>query len=220
MRRKFPQKEAWFNAYILQKEISTWASQLHPDLQYSKRNLYHQLVVKQQPVYIMLHALHHQCLLVLNSSLVPHFSGIAMPQDMPAEVVRVSAAVVMQSARALSDISAHVVALEWDPTQIAPFVGYCIYAAASVQMSTLPRRSSPNSPIGENLTNCMKLLKLMKPYWAVTDRLVGSTKCPCSDQHFRVGMLIRALTVDANITTLRDTNGQPQESSCHPRRGT
>ncbi|QKX63129.1 uncharacterized protein TRUGW13939_10297 [Talaromyces rugulosus] len=171
MRRSFPHYEAWVNAFSLQKEISNWASQLPADLSYSKRNLYHQLVVKEQPIYVFLHALYHQCCLVLNSSLVPHFSGLSFTGDMPLEVVQISAAVALRSAQALSDLSAHLVALEWDPTQIAPFVGYCMYVAASVQMSVLPRNSESGDTRWTRLTHCLKLLELMKPYWAVLDRL-------------------------------------------------
>ncbi|KAL2214502.1 hypothetical protein CC79DRAFT_1328403 [Sarocladium strictum] len=171
LRRNFPEKEPWHHIYSIQKDIDVWRRQLHPDLRYSKRNLYHQLVVKQQPTFVMFHAIHHQSVLVLNSALVPHFSGIPMPQDMPFEVVRVSAALVLQSARALANISAHLIALEWDPTQIAPFFGYCMYASASMQISALPRRRGTGSQAWESLTNCMKLLKMMKPYWAVLERL-------------------------------------------------
>lgn len=182
LRRHFPEKEPWHNIYSIQRDIDIWRRQLHPDLRYSKRNLYHQLVVKQQQTYIMFHAIHHQSVLVLNSALVPHFSGIPMPQDMPFEVVRVSAAMVLQSARALSNISAHLVALEWDPTQIAPFFGYCMYASASMQISALPRRRGTGSQAWESLTNCMKLLKMMKPYWAVLERLV---RIPYKSAHLK-----------------------------------
>ncbi len=174
MRRNFPHWEAWVNAFSLQKEISNWAAQLPPDLGYSKRNLYHQLVVKQQPIYVLLHALYHQSCLVLNSSLVPHFSGLAPTADMPLEIIQISAAVALRSAQALSDLSAHLVALEWDPTQIAPFVGYCMYVAASVQMSVLLPNWEAGDARWSRLTHCLQLLKLMKPYWTILDRLVPS----------------------------------------------
>ena len=173
MRRRFPQKEAWVNAFLLQNELSTWTSHLHPELVYSRRNLYHQFVVKQQPVYAMVHALHQQCSLVLNCSLVPHFSGLTLTPDLPLEVVRVSASVALKSAEALSDMSAHLMALEWDPNQIAPFVGYCMYVAGSVHISVLSRQREPDNTAYENFKRCLKLLKLMKPYWTVLDRLVS-----------------------------------------------
>ncbi|KAL1909926.1 hypothetical protein Sste5344_004114 [Sporothrix stenoceras] len=171
MRRSFPRREAWVNAFSLQTDIANWASQLHPDLTYSKRNLYRQLVVNQQPIYAMLHALHHQCYLVLSASLVPHFSGLVMARDMPREVVQMSAAVALRSARSLSELGAHLLALEWDPAHIAPFVGYCMYVAASVQISVLPKSSTGSGAAWGNMINCLKLLKLMKLYWAVLDKL-------------------------------------------------
>jgi hypothetical protein len=213
-------KEAWVNAFTLQSELSTCAAQLAPELTYSKRNLYHQLVVQQQPVYVMLHALHQQCCLVLNASLVPHFSGLPVAPGMPVEVVRVSAAIAMRSAKTLSDMSADLVALEWDPTQIAPFVGYCMYVAASIHLAVLPQEgeSEPQNSGWENLTKCLRLLKLMKQYWAVLDRLVCCI--PIFSLFVTSRLTLRLFVVGSYPTTVRRTGGQLKDRPRRRPRGT
>lgn len=160
--------------FDLEGRLSTWSSQLPEALKYTKRNLYHQLVVLQQPVYTFVHALYHQCRLVLHSSLVPKFSGIRLDKAIPKEATALSARIALKSAQKISELGADILALEWESAQIASFVGYCMYVSASIHIAFLSSRdASLATPARANLIASLKLLKSMKVYWTNLERLVG-----------------------------------------------
>ena len=160
--------------FELEGRLSIWSSQLPEPLRYSKRNLYEQLVVLQQPVYTFVHALYHQCRLVLHSSLVPKFSGIYLDKAIPQEATAVSARIALKSAQRISELGADLLALDWDPSQIASFVGYCMYVSASIHIAFLcSRDTSLATPARSNLIASIKLLKSMKMYWTNLERLVS-----------------------------------------------
>ncbi|OQV04572.1 Fungal specific transcription factor domain-containing protein [Cladophialophora immunda] len=158
--------------FELEGRLSTWYSQLPDSLKYSKRNLYEQLVVLQQPVYTFVHALYHQCRLVLHSSLVPKFSGIRLDRAIPSEATALSARIALKSAQRISELGADILALDWDPAQIASFVGYCMYVSASIHIAFLCSRDATLAvPARANLMASLKLLKSMKMYWTNLQRL-------------------------------------------------
>lgn len=160
--------------FELEGRLSTWYSQLPESLKYSKRNLYAQLVVSQQPVYTFLHALYHQCRLVLHSSLVPKFSGINLDKAIPSEATALSARIALKSAQRISEVGADILALDWDPAQIASFVGYCMYVSASIHTAFLCSKDvSLAVPARADLIASLKLLKSMKMYWTNLERLVS-----------------------------------------------
>ncbi|KAJ9608820.1 hypothetical protein H2200_006591 [Cladophialophora chaetospira] len=144
--------------FELEGHLSTWSSQLPELLKYSKRNLYEQLVVLQQPVYTFVHALYHQCRLVLHSSIVPKFSGIPLDKAFPQEATALSARIALKSAQRISELGADIQALDWDPSQIASFVGYCMDTSLA-------------TPARSNLIASIRLLKSMKIYWTNLERL-------------------------------------------------
>ena len=123
--------------FELEGRLSNWHSRLPSSFKYSKRILYEQLVVHQQPVYTFVQALYHQCRLVLHSSLVPKFSGIQLDRNIPAEATALSARIALKSAQKISELASDILALDWDPAQIASFVGYCAYVSASVHIAFL-----------------------------------------------------------------------------------
>jgi hypothetical protein len=161
--------------FELEGRLSVWSARLPAPFIYSKRNLYEQLVINQQSVYIFVHALYHQCRLVLHSSLVPQFSGIAMNEPLPSEATSVSARIALNSAQKLSDLGADLLALDWDPCQIAPFVGYCMYVSASIHIALLGSKDVTLAALARaNLTSNLRLLKAMKTYWIALERLVSN----------------------------------------------
>ncbi|MCQ8811777.1 hypothetical protein NQU36_27885, partial [Escherichia coli] len=81
----------------------------------SKRAFYNQFAANQQSLFIMLHALHHQCRLVLHASLVPQFSGLELPKEIPREVTSVSARIVWNNAEEISRLAGDLLAMDWDP---------------------------------------------------------------------------------------------------------
>lgn len=160
--------------FELEDCLSTWSARLPECFRYSKRNLYEQLVVSQQPVYTMVHALYHQCRLVLHASLVPQFSGLQLRQKLPSETPSLSARIALKSAQGLSELAADLLALDWDPAQIPAFVGYCMYVSASIQITLLCSRDTALSMLARsNLISNLKLLKSMKQFWANLERLVS-----------------------------------------------
>lgn len=160
--------------FEIEGQLSKWASQLHETFKYSKRNLYEQLVVHQHTVYIFVHALYHQCRLVLHSSLVPKFGGLRLPETIPSEATSLSARIALTSARKISELGADLLALDWHPSQIPSFVGYCMYVSASIHITLLSSRDVSLSALARgNLISSLKLLASVKMYWTNLERLVS-----------------------------------------------
>ena len=160
--------------FELEGRLSTWSTRLPESFIYSKRNLYEQLVVHQQPVYTFVHALYHQCRLVLHSSLVPQFSGRHLHERLPVEATSLSARIALKSAQGISELGADLLALDWNPGQVAPFVGYCMYVAASIHITLLYSVDGALAALARaNLISNLKLLKSLRPYWTNLERLVS-----------------------------------------------
>jgi len=147
---------------------------LDPSFVYSRANLYDHYTTKGQPEYCLMIALFHQCRLVLHASLVPKLSGVPAMNGIPVEVIRLSARLSLQSSRALSQLAADMLTLQWDAAQIAPFLGYCLYASACIHTACI---TSSNEQLAmsarSNLASSMALLETMRPYWAILDCLVS-----------------------------------------------
>lgn len=156
----------------LDAQLLTWHANLSPSLKYSKRTLYDQLVNQQQPVYVFVYGLYHQCRLVLHAALVPQFSGLKMTIDISVEMVSASARIAVNNARDLTKIGADLLALEWNFVSIAPFFGYCMYVCATIHIAMLGWKDQFDDPKRKLITN-LKILKSMKPYWVTLQRLVS-----------------------------------------------
>ena len=129
--------------------------------------------MEQQPAYIFVHALHYQCCLVLHSSLVPQFSGLSIDASVSVEVVSVSARVALRNAQAISELGSDLIALDWDLSRIAPFVGYCIYVSASIHIVFLFSRNEALAALARiRLISNLKVLSAMKGSWSNLERLV------------------------------------------------
>ena len=173
-RQRQSTEECLADLFNLDARLSAWTTTLYPSLTYSKRNLYKQLVVDQEPSYIFIHALHHQCFLVLHSSLVPQFSGLSLDSSVSSEVVNVSARVALKHAKAISELGSDLIALDWDFSCVAPFVGYCIYVSASIYIVFLYSQNDGLASLAKsNLVINLKVLKAMKGYWSILERMVG-----------------------------------------------
>ncbi|KEF52228.1 uncharacterized protein A1O9_11855 [Exophiala aquamarina CBS 119918] len=158
--------------FEIEGQLSKWSAQLHETFKYSKRSLYEQLVVNQQPVFIFVHALYHQCRLVLHSSLVPKFGGLRLPEAIPSEATSLSARIALTSAQKISELGADLLALDWHASQIPSFVGYCMYVSASIHITLLSSRDASLSAMARgNLINSLKVLVSVKMYWANLERL-------------------------------------------------
>lgn len=168
--------------YELDTQLTSWYSGISDWLSYTKRNLYEQLVNNQQSLFLFVHALYHQCRTVLHSSLVPQFSGLVLPDEIPAEVAHVSARIALKGAQDISSLAADVVALDWDATQIPGFVGYCMYVSASIHIAALGSKESTLQQLARSsLISNLKCLKSMKLYWSNIEKLVSifSRCCSC-----------------------------------------
>ena len=179
-------KECIADLFELDSQLSRWSSRLPLPLNYSKRNLSQQLLVHQQHMYIFVHALYHQCRLVLHSSLVPQFCGLPLLDTIPVEVISVSARVALKSAQAISELAADLAALEWDLIQVAPFVGYCMYVSASIHIAFLFSTDTTLAMLARTrLISNLKVLKSMKTYWTNLERLVSTI---ISSSHMNEGL--------------------------------
>lgn len=160
--------------FEIEGQLSKWPAQLHETFKYSKRSLYEQLVVNQQPVFIFVHALYHQCRLVLHSSLVPKFGGLRLPEAIPSEATSLSARIALTSAQKISELGADLLALDWHASQIPSFVGYCMYVSASIHITLLSSRDASLSTMARgNLITSLKVLVSVKMYWTNLERLVS-----------------------------------------------
>ena len=125
-------------------------------------------------MYVFVHALYHQCRLVLHSALVPRFSGLHLHHRLPPEASSLSARIALGSVQALSEIGADLLALDWDPAQIPAFVGYCMYVGASINVTLLGSRDAALAAHARtNLASNLRLLKSLKVFWTNLERLVS-----------------------------------------------
>lgn len=159
--------------FDLESQLSAWSSALPPALAYSRRSLYEQIVVHQRPVFILVHAMFFQCRMVLHSSLVPKFGGLPSAGSIPSQAISMGAQISVQMAQKISELGIDVLALDVDPTEIASFVGYCLYGSASIHM-TFSASSDPSlaSSARANMMSNLKLVRSMKVYWSNLERLV------------------------------------------------
>jgi hypothetical protein len=110
-----------------------------------------------------MHALHHQCRLVLHASLVPQFSGLSLPEGIPPEVTSVSSRIVWKSAEDISCLAADLLNMDWDPAKVPAFVGYCLYASATVHTAMLGVSDALLAERARmHLVSTLRLLKSLK----------------------------------------------------------
>lgn len=204
-RKSNSQEQMLADLFSLDARLSSWAKSLPPSLAYSKSNLHEQLVIMRQPSYTLVHVLYHQCRLVLHASLVPQFSGTASQDSTPHEAVNMSAQVALKSAQAVSDLAADVLALDWDPASLAPFLGYTMYTAATVHLPFVASRDQRlREKAQKHLTASLRLLKSMKPFWRNLEKLV-------SQEYLQLWTIRRMLTgcaVGKNKSSLRSSDEQ------------
>jgi hypothetical protein len=111
--------------------------------------------------------------MVLHSSLVPHFSGLSADNRISVEAINVSARVAHKRAQAISELGDHLLALDWEFSRIAPFVGYCMYVSASINIVFLFSRNSALAVLAKSrLVSPLKVLIALKAYWSNLERLV------------------------------------------------
>jgi hypothetical protein len=159
--------------FDLDSRLSLWERSLHPAFSYSKRNLYKQLIVEQQPAFIFINALYHQCRLVLHSSMVPQFSGLSTDESISTEIINVSARTALKAAQSISELGSDLIALDWEISRIAPFVGYCTYCSASIHIVFLFSQNEALSALAKKrLVSNLNVLCAMKDYWSNLERLV------------------------------------------------
>lgn len=154
----------------LQQELNDWLLHLHPSSVYSKRNLFEQLIYKQQPLFATWHAMQHHCRLALHSSLVPQFSGTP-PNGYSSEAVKMSAEASLRSAQSLSELGGDLVTFECNFGILPPYLGYCMYVAGSVHV-TMVNSASFGNAAKHYLRLAMAVLSEMKSWWEILDRLV------------------------------------------------
>ncbi|KIV83980.1 hypothetical protein PV11_05960 [Exophiala sideris] len=160
------------DVYDLEGQLVLWRSGLSDQFSYSKRNLYDQPIPKQQSLFILVHALYHQCRIVLHSSLVPQYSGLQLPETIPAEVINASARIALRSAQEISNLGADLSALDWDPTRTPGFVGYCMYVSASIHIGVLGSTDSLLKACARtSLASNFEWLNSMSMYWSNSEKL-------------------------------------------------
>lgn len=121
-----------------------------------------------------MHALHRQSRLVLHASLVPQFSGLTLPEGISPEMTSVSARIVCSSAVDISCLADDLSTMAWDTARIPAFVGYCLYAAASIHIAVLGVSDSVLAERARgHLISALRLLKPLKMYWLVLKKLVS-----------------------------------------------
>ena len=98
-----------------------------------------------------------------------------MHEGFPSEATSLGARVALKSAQGISELGADLLALDWDPGQIVPFVGYCMYCSASIYITLLCSKDVTLAAHARvNLMSNVKLLKSIKIYWANLERLVSN----------------------------------------------
>ena len=183
-RKHSPAREWLTDVYELDSQLIVWRSELPGHLLYSKRNLYEQPVFNQQSLFLLVHAFYHQCRTVLHSTLVPQFSGLPLPETVPVEITCVSARIALKGAQEITSLGADLEALDWDPTRIPAFVGYCMYVSASIQIAILGSAESPLKACARtSLISNLKWLNSLQIYWAHLGKLVSAKSSPVKPRH-------------------------------------
>lgn len=171
------QKHEWLaQVFALDMQLSTWSARLPSQFKYAKRTIYESLRPEERQTYIIIHVLHAQSRMVLHLSLVPQLGGLNSSSAFPAETISTSTQVALQMAQRISELGSDLLALDWNPVQLPAFFGYCLYVSASVHIVFLSARDTvlANSARSHLLCN-LRLIRLMKPYWANLRQLVCKT---------------------------------------------
>ena len=104
-----------------------------------------------------------------------------MDNTVSVEAINVSARVAHKHAQAISDLGGDLVALDWEFSLIAPFVGYCMYVSASIHIVFLFSQNSALAVLAKTrLVSNLKVLGVLKGYWSNLERLVRIIphRCP------------------------------------------
>lgn len=157
----------------LDQALDRWAETLPSDMTYSQANLFQQIVSYRHATFIATHAAYWQTRLVLHASLVPKFGGTASVERIPEQMIQRSAETAAQCAHALSTIARDLVMFSCDLATLAPFVGYSMYAAASVHMAMVGQDLGFNQDPRADLDSCAAVLRGMMPFWANLEGLVS-----------------------------------------------
>lgn len=161
------------NLERLARAIHQRAQSLEPGMVYSQANIFQQIVSNQLAPFASAHAMYWQARLVLHSSLVPQFNGAALSDAIPAHMVRRSADIALQCARDLAALARDLQTFSCDLGTLAPFVGYCMYVAATVLLAASDRNDSLGERSQTDLASCVEILDGMRPFWANLEGLVS-----------------------------------------------
>ena len=92
--------------------------------------------------------------------------------------MRTSARNALKSATAISNIAEDLLALKYDVSRLAPFAGYCMYTAASIQVALLASNNVLVAAAAQkSLSCCLAVLKSLKVHWANLEGLVSTSFC-------------------------------------------
>lgn len=170
-RRTSAANEILTNMLNLQQDLNEWLTTLPSSMTYSKKNLFEQIIHKQESLFGTLHAMQHHSRLVLHSSLLPRFGG-SLSSSLPAEAVKMSTEATVRSAQALAELAGDLLAFNCNFQAMPPYLGYCMYVAGSIHV-TMVNSTALGELARRNLSLNLAVLQAMKPFWTILDRLVS-----------------------------------------------
>jgi hypothetical protein len=149
----------------LDQGLSNWEAGIDSSFTYSRGNLHHHLMNKQHALYSLAFCIFYQCRLVLHSSLVPQISGLPAENGMSDDFVVKCARVALQSAQSISQLGSDLIDLRCNLLHMGPFVGYCMYASACIQVQfVLSSNTKVASRAQADLLSSLKILETIEIY--------------------------------------------------------
>ncbi|KAF2101141.1 hypothetical protein NA57DRAFT_74727 [Rhizodiscina lignyota] len=120
-----------------------------------------------------LRSMYHLCLVYLNASAVPCFSGSKARQKLSPNLVEFCARATLSNADQFANLSKAYLATTPDFSKVPCFVGYCAFMAGSVHGTMCSPKSTSSASYSSwaKCAVCLLILQELKEYWPVLNSL-------------------------------------------------
>lgn len=158
--------------YALDTRISKWRSGLPITLELTPSAVPN-IAFNRLPRLLLIHAVYHQCLCALHSSIVPLFSWTAGDNSW-VSARQVSAQIAFEHASQASALFEAVLKHYPMLNTIPSFVGYAAYCACAIHIPFLwCAKSAVRKMALSNVRTNIRMINMLSRYWKFTSLLVG-----------------------------------------------
>lgn len=158
--------------HALDSRISKWRSKLPTALELTRSKI-PSVAVDSFPKLVIIHAVYHQCLCALHSSIVPLFSWTS-GDDNWASARQLSAQIAFEHACQTSELLEAV--LDYYPmlNAIPCFAGYAAYCACAIQIPFMwCSEPGVRKRAYSNVRTNIRMINILSKYWKFASMLVG-----------------------------------------------